>query len=498
MNIRRDPNQMTSVSLMPIVVFGILALAFGAFMYAVFPQLGVLPPQASTQAVSTDNLFRILIGLSGVVFFLVQGLIYYVAIAFRAKAGESSDGPSISGNTMLEIVWTVVPSVVVVAIALMAFFVWTENTSALADDALNLVNGEPMTINAYGQRFAWSFEYITNENNIEGDTIVLNSSNLHTYVGQNMHIEMNSRDVIHSFWVPAMRVKQDVIPGRETAISFTTRDPQTGWEWVGALSPVTVYAEANSTSEAVFDVPAPNPDPEQREFPVMVEMELVNAAPGAVLEGDWTEVIINGQRGFVSTAAITGRFNRYRLICAELCGSGHGNMFTWVYLYENEEAFLNTWYSNEVEKKVIPPEGAVALGEQVLSGGLACANCHTLAALGWQGVLAPDLAGIANRADERAAEMELETGAAYVAQSLRHPNDYVVAGYNPIMPVFDAAQIPQDQLNGIVAYLCTQTDSGDPAAGDCGIENLTFDETGKLEDRDALDAELNEITGEFE
>ena len=72
---------------LPLIVFGVLSLLFGLFMWWIFPSLGTLPPAASQEAVRTDGLFRVLIGIGGVVFFLVQGLIYYAAVAFRAKTG---------------------------------------------------------------------------------------------------------------------------------------------------------------------------------------------------------------------------------------------------------------------------------------------------------------------------------------------------------------------------------------------------------------------------
>ena len=497
MDMRRNPNQQSNMSVMPIIVFGVLSLIFGVFMYAVFPSLGVLPVQASTQAVRTDELFRILMGVGGVVFFLVQGLIYYAAVAFRAKANDVSDGPTIHGNTMLEIVWTIAPSITVVVLAILAFLVWQENT-ALADEAeRNLVNGENIAINVTGQRFAWSFEYVTKEENIEGDIIVLNASDFHTYAGQNIYLEMQTRDVIHSFWIPAMRVKQDLLPGRMTNMTFTTRDPQVGWAWAAALNPVTVYAADNTGADVVFEVPSPA----EGEFPMMVELEL--ADPNAGLEGDWTEVIVNGEPGFVETEAITGRFNRYAIVCAELCGTGHGDMarVSEVFLYENEEAFLNIWYNPEVAKRVIPPAGPIALGQDLLaSGGYPCASCHVLDALGWVGQLGPNLNGIADRAAERASELgDVESGVEYLAQSLRNPNAYLVSGFGGgIMPVFDSAQMPQEDLNAIISFLCTQTESGDPADSTCGLENLQFDEEGKLVDVGALEAELTEITDKYE
>src|SRR5215204_808097 len=100
MDIRRD--QLSNASTMPLIAFGVLALFFGLGTYIFYPTWGTLPIQASVQAQRTDHLFRVLMGMSGVVFFLVQGLIYYAAIAFRAKPNDLSDGPAIHGHVMIE------------------------------------------------------------------------------------------------------------------------------------------------------------------------------------------------------------------------------------------------------------------------------------------------------------------------------------------------------------------------------------------------------------
>ncbi|MDQ7034307.1 MAG: cytochrome c oxidase subunit II [Anaerolineae bacterium] len=368
MDISKNPSQQSAISTMPLIIFGVLALVFGLGTYVFYPSWGTLPMQASVQAERTDELFRVLIGISAVVFFLVQGLVYYAAVAFRAKANDFTDGPAIHGNVMLEIVWTIVPSVIVVTIALYSFVVWSDNTEVLAADSINVVDGEPLDINVYAQRFGWSFEYITNEENVEGDIIVLNSLDLHTYVGQNLFLRMDTRDVIHSFWVPTMRIKQDLLPGRTTEVRFTTMDPEVGWQFGAALSPVTVYAEARADSEIVFE-DLTETDTDLSIYPVNVELELADR--DAQLEGNWTAVIINGEDGFVATDEILGRYNKLRVVCAELCGSGHGAMgFTSdLILWESEDAMMDAWYNNAIEANRIPPSGPVDLGRILLSTG---------------------------------------------------------------------------------------------------------------------------------
>jgi cytochrome c oxidase subunit 2 len=75
-----------------------------------------------------------------------------------------------------------------------------------------------------GQRFAWAFS-TTPVTGKDGNAVVIKSGDLHTFIGQRVHLEMNASDVIHSFWAPAMRVKQDLIPGRTTEIRFVPAAP---------------------------------------------------------------------------------------------------------------------------------------------------------------------------------------------------------------------------------------------------------------------------------
>ena len=187
---------------------------------------GVFPPQASAESKSVDELFFILMIVGGIVFFLIQGMLLISVIAFRARGDDMSDGPSHHGNMALEIVWTVIPALVVVFLAVISFNVWSQNSEPKAN--VNMVNGASIPINVTGARYAWTHTYETGRLTPNGDPIVINSgANLHTYIGQNVDLILQTQDVIHSYWVPAMRVKQDLLPGdprqggRPTELRFT-------------------------------------------------------------------------------------------------------------------------------------------------------------------------------------------------------------------------------------------------------------------------------------
>lgn len=534
-------NQSQGVSTLPLIIFGVVSLVFGFLMWYFIPDMGVLPEAASVEAEATDGLFRVLMGIGGVVFFLVQGLIYYAAVAFRAKEGDTEDGPNIHGNFMLEIVWTLVPAFIVVFLAIYSFNVWTHNTSDFENPnvlwtttSLEAGNDE-VAIQATGQRYAWSFQYVTNDfadviNDDEsitedaGNRIVINTTDLYVYAGQNVEISMNTLDVIHSFWAPEMRVKQDLLPGRTTEIQFRPQLPTNqGWEYVMLHSPVTVYTAASLDADVMLSV-----ELEEGALPEILEFELAAPAESDLLDNEsnlanddvsllpeagtqWVRILNErGEEGFIpiSNDSLIARFNTYRLLCTELCGGGHGDMFTDIVMFENQEQMIDLWYSPTIDRLSVPAGDPFEVGLNVI-GNYGCAGCHALGELEWTGVQGPSLDGLGARSNQRAGASgeaignPVDIGAEYIVQSLWRSTDYLVAGYPAIMPYFssDSAthQMPREDLMGIVAYLCTQTDTGNPADSDCGFTNWEFDENGVFTgDVDALVEELLVISEDYE
>jgi len=514
------------VRIMPVIVFGVLSLIFGIVMGIIAPNLGMLPEAASVEAQNTDTLFRVLIFIGSVVFFLVQGLVYYAAWAFRAPANDDSDGPNLHGNFMLEVVWTIIPAVVVVFIAIYAFDIWQRNTTSTIP--ANLVAGDSIRINSIGQRFGWSFEYLTNaradvanpDGTISegtGDPIVLNTSILYVYVGQNVELDLETRDVIHSFWSPEMRVKQDLLPGRITTLRFTPIQPNDAsnpaWDGVMVVGNFNLYASPDATTEPLV----PAAVLEEGELPAPVAFDLDNSATPA--EGYLAVKTEDGETAyiFLSETQATGRFNRYRLICAELCGGGHADMWNYIYMFESAEAYESAWYQPMVDIASVPAGSPIELGEQVINS-YGCSGCHMLSSLGWAvGVTGPNLDGIGSRAGSRTIDAtgqsgnEVLNGAEYLVQSLRNPHSYLVPPYGPVMRVFGSGEnapsgvpaslympMPQEDLIGIVAFLCTQT-GANPASSTCGLENWEFDDAGNFTgDAQALYDEISLIAGEYE
>jgi hypothetical protein len=132
-----------------------------------------------------------------------------------------------------------------------------------------------------------------------------------------------------------------------------------------------------------------------------------------------------------------------------------------------------TWYDDKLNILLNPPEDPAERGFLVLSGGTyPCAGCHTLEDLSWVGVTGPNLNDIGDRAANRIPGLTAEE---YLSQSIYESNAFLVPGFGPLMPDFqfedpDAPNFMSlEDHEAIVAYLCRETASGDPA---CSLENL--------------------------
>ena len=383
-----------SMSLIWIIAAG-LAIILGGLLIASFTP-AIFPTQGSTQAQQVDTLFRFMLAIGGAIFLLVNGVLLYSVIRFRARKGDNSDGPPILGNTTLEFTWTVIPAVIVLILTIYSFQVWTSIREPQANE---------QTVNVVGQRFAWSFNYDIAQTQLpagvtvdqlpdavkavyqSGKTLNFSSPQLHTWVGQPVHVLLDTEDVNHAFWIPGMRIKQDLLAGRETDARFT---------------------------------------------PI--------------------------QEGV------------YRIECAELCGSGHGNMAgtvgasgdlegAWLIVHPDEQTYLREFYYPQAQTVLFPPTDPATLGQQILaSGKYPCATCHTLDALGWTGKIGPALNGVGTRAANRIPGMD---GSAYIHDSVRNPTHFIVPGFSPLMPQFhdqpdQSNYMPDSDLDAIAAFLMTQ------------------------------------------
>lgn len=185
------------------LVVGILVIAVSVLTYFGLDAVGLMPVQASAQAVSIDWLWNWEIVAISFLFSLIVVPMTYSLIVFRRKKGDTGDGEHIEGNTPLEIAWTVVPLLIVLVFAYMGAYSLGE---------IRRIDPDALVINVKAQQFVWTFEY---------PEYGIISKELHLPLNQQVLLKMQSADVIHSFWVPEFRIKQDVVPGRVTEYRIT-------------------------------------------------------------------------------------------------------------------------------------------------------------------------------------------------------------------------------------------------------------------------------------
>lgn len=212
---------------------------------------GLAPVQASADAVLVDGLFNTMMTVGMGIFLLVEGIILICLFKFRRKPGDNTDGPPIAGNIPLEILWTAIPVVIVLVIGVYSFEVYrieggfdpeaAEQSPvqvAMLPDAnptaplipaahpkamhhhLALgVGGMPdqtkepdLTVNVLGLQYAWIFTYQDSG---------VTSGELHLPADKDVKLVIKAQDVLHAFWLPQFRLKQDAIPGQDAELRFT-------------------------------------------------------------------------------------------------------------------------------------------------------------------------------------------------------------------------------------------------------------------------------------
>lgn len=168
----------------------------------------LLPPQSSTLAPGIDDLFIFLIWLSVFFFAIIAGLLFWSIWKYRRKS-ENDETPHITHHLGLELVWTIIPTLIVVVVFFWGFHGYMETFVS---------PGDAMEIRVTGKKWAWTFEY-------PNGTIALGE--FHVPAGRPVKLIMSSEDVIHNFYLMDFRTKHDVLPNRYTEMWFTAPEPTT-------------------------------------------------------------------------------------------------------------------------------------------------------------------------------------------------------------------------------------------------------------------------------
>jgi cytochrome c oxidase subunit 2 len=162
-----------------------------------------LPEGVSTYSASVDHLFYTILVVTGIAFVLTQALLFWFAFHYRRRAGVRATYSH--GNNLLEVIWTVVPAAMLVFLAFTSRAVWTQIKGAAP------ATQETVVITA--SQFNWEFRYEGADGVFDTPDDVITSNDMKLPVGVPVRLRLRSLDVIHSFFLPQFRLKQDAVPG---------------------------------------------------------------------------------------------------------------------------------------------------------------------------------------------------------------------------------------------------------------------------------------------
>lgn len=193
-------------------VAGVVAVVVSSLLLIVFTYAyDWFPAQLSEAGGKIDGLYKLMTAVSIPFFVIIVAFMAFCVVEFRVKPGDppDRDGEPIHGSTRLEIIWTAIPLAVVLALGVYSWIVL---------DQVEAKQRNPLRINVVGQQFIWNYEYVGDD---DGKIGVKTSGDLVVPVDKPLEFRITSIDVIHSFWVPAVRLKRDGTDGFSTPLRFT-------------------------------------------------------------------------------------------------------------------------------------------------------------------------------------------------------------------------------------------------------------------------------------
>ena len=221
----------------------ILTLAAGILLALVSLWVGqninLMPVAAADDASAVDALFKVLFSIGVGLLLGITAMLVVALVAFRRRPGDHLDGPAVEGNLPLEVFWTAVPAIVILILGVYSYDIYAR-MGGMADfhhhtsmpppevqqaslghppdpdtviwGGIDRAEGAAFPVEVTAMQFAFIFHY-PQQNFTTGE--------LHLPLGQPVELRLKANDVIHAFWVPEFRLKQDVIPGQPTMLSFT-------------------------------------------------------------------------------------------------------------------------------------------------------------------------------------------------------------------------------------------------------------------------------------
>ena len=339
-------NEKRNNSMKHFFIVAVLVVVLTVIVQLGLTATNLLPVEASTQAVIVDRLFNVHFFLISFLFSLIVVFIGYSLVVFRRKPGENGDGVHIHGNSRLEIFWTILPLGTVIYLAFLG---------AQSLGQVRQADPKALKVNVTAGQWYWVFEY---------PELGVSSSQLYLPVDRQVVFSMTSKDVIHSFWVPEFRLKQDLLPGKN------------------------LVKELRITPNLI---------------------------------------------------------GKYKVRCAELCGTSHAYMEAPVVVVS--AADFDQWAAGEVAKVAKDP---VARGKKWASEA-GCLSCHSVN--GAKGV-GPTWKGLAGSQVVLTDGSTVAADDAYLQNSIINPPAQVVKGFaGNVMPPTYAKSLTSEKITDILEFI---------------------------------------------
>jgi cytochrome c oxidase subunit 2 len=378
------------------VLIGVVGLAILIPIALVIPWF---PSNASKQAGNVRTLYKVLLLTTIPIFVLVETVVVFSVWKFRMRGGEEDrDGPPIHGNTRLEVVWTVLPAILILSLCTYAYTVLHSNEASKTRE---------VTVNVTERQFAFEFSYPQ----AGGKAVV--SPALYLPKGRPVAFKIRSLDVVHSFFVPEFSQKIDAVPGITTTLRVTpTRAgtyPAECTELCGAghsLMRATVYVVAPATFQSWLAKQPASAAP-----PIGTPPSSANQAgvPGAAATSSGGAASSSGGAPSAKPAAPSST-----------------------------------------------AAASAAAGKAAFTGSAGCASCHTLAAAGASGTVGPNL-DTRLRKDCATAASKRVRGATLqkcIDTAIVNPYKYIPTGYQAgIMPSTFSHTLTSTQIQSLVTFL---------------------------------------------
>ncbi|WP_230779574.1 cytochrome c oxidase subunit II [Roseiconus lacunae] len=376
-------------------------------------KLSFFPESASTFSSDSDWIFYFISIVALIFFIAIVIALFGFTVNYKKAKGMAAESQT-DHNTTIELVWSIGPSFLLIVM----FYFGAQGY--LAHRTIPEGSYE-LGVDAY--KWGWGINY--------GKFVI--HPELHVVAGEPTKLTMTSSDVIHSLYIPAFRVKKDIVPGRYN------------YMWFKATKP----SEKVVTDE---------------------ELEQL-AAKDAETNASWNY----DERQFTPDG-----YTFYDLYCTEYCGTNHSEMQTVVVVHETR-ADLDAWIKKY--SKRASTESPASYGQKLYERR-GCKTCHSIdgTKVGYVGPTWKDLAG-ASRPLANGDEVLADEN--YLRESILNPKAKIAAGYQPVMPSYKG-QLTDDDIYSLVEYIKSLSESGSGGEADAG-EGTEEDTSPEANDQQAGD-----------